>query len=150
MKDKKETRGDARWQALAESLRSDDEPPRQAEVIRAQFRPKTDLDRDQETTQKDIPAPDQAHQPASKKPAGEAQSADDMSRPELISYLRSALETLEQNRTAHAGPTTAEPDPNQLDQPQSSGKQIGRGDRTDLPAGRFPPGATSTPHQLQH
>ena len=40
MKDEKETHDDAHWRALAESLKSDDEPRRHAEVIRAQFRRK--------------------------------------------------------------------------------------------------------------
>ena len=139
MKDENETRGDARWQALAESLKSDDEPPRQAEVIRAQFRRKI-VEKDLGTAVKNTPSRDEARRPAAEESAGNAQPAGGMSRPELIAHLRSALQTLEQDRPAQKEPG-AKPDPGQS---QPAGKQNRLKDRQDLPVFAAAPASSNT------
>ena len=140
MKDENETYDAAHWQALAESLKSDDEPPRQAEVIRAQFRREPEAGKDGRTTDDAAQASDKARLPATEKPRDKAQSVGRMSRPELVAYLRSALATLEQSRaaqdertTAEPDPETAEPDSENMDQAQSSAKPTPLVDRTALP-----------------
>ncbi len=113
MKDKKEIFDDSHWRALAESLRSDheepspntEEPRRRAEVIRARFgNPPADSVGQKRSAE---PRVNTVREPGrSAKPSG------GMSRPELISHLRSALAKLEKpeaDGTSQTGEQSAPP-----------------------------------------
>ena len=105
MNDGNEKYDDGHWQALAESLKGDGEPTQNAEIIRAEFRRKPQDSWDQSTEEAPVKST------AAATEAGEPR-VEGMPRSELITYLKSALETLEKTQRKRDTASPPHPDKN--------------------------------------